>query len=88
MIHPDPRDEGPIRRLPGPSRSEVIEGLAASGLPIVDPVGAGSSLSGSAGDTFLALSDGTLPPGGSATFNVPIVVPNDGWSVREDITLN
>ena len=29
MSHPGPRDEGPIRRLPGPSRSEVIEGLAA-----------------------------------------------------------
>ena len=29
MSHPDPRDAGPIRRLPGPSRSEVIEGLAA-----------------------------------------------------------
>ena len=29
MSHPGPRDEGPIRRLPGPSRSEVVEGLAA-----------------------------------------------------------
>ena len=29
MSQPGPRDEGPIRRLPGPSRSEVIEGLAA-----------------------------------------------------------
>ena len=29
MIDSGPHDEGPIRRLPGPSRREVIEGLAA-----------------------------------------------------------
>lgn len=29
MSQPGLRDEGPIRRLPGPSRSDVIEGLAA-----------------------------------------------------------
>ena len=29
MSEPGPHDEGPIRRLPGPSRREVIEGLAA-----------------------------------------------------------
>ena len=29
MNHPVPYDEGPIRRLPGPSRREVIDGLTA-----------------------------------------------------------
>jgi hypothetical protein len=57
--------------------NDVIEGLAATGLPISDPVGDGSSLTGSAGDTLLTLGGGNLPAEGSATFQVPIFVPMD-----------
>jgi hypothetical protein len=53
----------------------VISGLSASGLPLTDPCGAGSSLNGSSGDTLLSFIGGTLAPGGSCFFDVVLQVP-------------
>lgn len=50
----------------------VLPGLSAVGLPAADVCGAGSTLSGT---TNLVLSGGTLSPGGSCTFSVPLQVP-------------
>lgn len=50
----------------------VLPGLVATGLPLADVCGAGSTVSGS---SFLTFSGGTLLPGGSCTFSVPVVVP-------------
>ncbi|MBR0567445.1 hypothetical protein J5J83_15085 [Azoarcus sp. L1K30] len=50
----------------------VISGLVATGLPAADVCGAGSSLSGTG---TLALSGGSLAPGGSCTFDVTLAVP-------------
>ena len=50
----------------------VIPGLAAIGLPLNDICGTGSSISGT---TNLTFSGGTLSPGGSCTFSVPVQVP-------------
>jgi len=54
----------------------VLAGLTAN-LPATPnpPCGAGSSLTGSAGDTLLAFQNGTLTPGQSCTFNVTVDVP-------------
>jgi uncharacterized repeat protein (TIGR01451 family) len=54
---------------------EVLDGLAATGLPLVDPCGAGSSLVGSAGNTFLTFVGGTLGPGADCQFDVTLQVP-------------
>ncbi len=53
----------------------VLSGLAATGLPLVDPCGAGSELAGSAGDTFLTLTGGNVAAGTSCTFDVTLQVP-------------
>lgn len=53
----------------------VVDGLSALGLPLVDPCGAGSSLVGSAGNTFLTLIGGMLAPGASCSFEVTLQVP-------------
>ncbi|SOE20701.1 hypothetical protein SAMN06298216_1186 [Spirosomataceae bacterium TFI 002] len=50
----------------------VIPGLAAVGLPLTDICGTGASISGT---TNLTFSGGTLSPGGSCTFSVPVQVP-------------
>ena len=54
----------------------VLSGLTAS-LPASPdpPCGTGSSLTGSAGDTFLTLSNGTLSPGTDCIFQVTLDVP-------------
>ncbi len=57
--------------------STVLADLVATGLPLVDPCGAGSSLAASAMDTLLTFSGGTLAPGESCTFNVTLNVPAD-----------
>jgi uncharacterized repeat protein (TIGR01451 family) len=56
--------------------SAVLAGLTAS-LPLVPdpPCGAGSALTGSAGDTLLTLAGGTLAPGAECTFSVTLDVP-------------
>ncbi|MCG8426099.1 MAG: IPTL-CTERM sorting domain-containing protein [Chromatiales bacterium] len=51
--------------------SSVVTGLTASSLP-GNPCGAGSSLTGS---SFLTLTGGNLPAGGSCTFDINLSVP-------------
>jgi hypothetical protein len=54
----------------------VLAGLTATLPPTPDPpCGAGSSLTGSAGDTLLTLMGGTLMPGETCTFSVTLDVP-------------
>jgi len=50
----------------------ALTDLAATGLPLVDPCGAGSTL---AGTSVLTLSGGSLGPNGSCSFNVTVQVP-------------
>ncbi|MEM8960064.1 MAG: IPTL-CTERM sorting domain-containing protein [Acidobacteriota bacterium] len=50
----------------------TLTGLIATSVPLVDPCGAGSMLSGA---SLLALTGGNLPPGGSCTFSVDVSVP-------------
>ena len=50
----------------------ALAGLTVLGLPLVDPCGAGSSLSGT---SLLTFTNGTLPPEGSCTFTVTVQVP-------------
>jgi hypothetical protein len=53
-----------------------IDGLAAIGLPLVDLCGPGNGmLTGSAGDTLMTFSGGSLAPGASCTFSVSLSVP-------------
>ena len=54
----------------------VLTGLTAN-LPVspAPPCGPGSTLTGSAGNTLLTLSNGALNPGGSCTFSVTLNVP-------------
>jgi uncharacterized repeat protein (TIGR01451 family) len=57
--------------------STVLTGLTAVGLPLTNPCGSGSSLSGT---SFLTLSGGSLGPGSSCTFSVSLEVPSDASS--------
>ncbi len=50
----------------------ALSGLVATGLPLSDPCGAGSSLTGT---SLLSFSGGELPPEGSCTFAVTLQVP-------------
>jgi len=50
----------------------VVPGLAAVDLPQSDVCGAGSQLTGT---SVVTLTGGTLPPGGSCTFDVTVQVP-------------
>jgi len=50
----------------------ALSGLAATGLPANDICGGGSQLTGT---TNLSFTGGTLTPGGSCTFSVPVDVP-------------
>ncbi len=50
----------------------ALSGLEATGLPLADPCGGGSSLSGV---SFLTLTGGTLGPEESCTFSVTLQVP-------------
>lgn len=57
--------------------SSVLAGLTANLPTLPDPpCGPASSLSGSAGDTLLTLSDGELAPGESCAFSVTLNVPS------------
>lgn len=49
----------------------ALPGLTATGLPVV---GCGGTLTGSAGDTFLTFSGGSLMPAEDCTFDVPLDV--------------
>ena len=49
--------------------------LAATGLPLNDACGAGSVLAGSAGDTLLTFTGGTLAPLAMCTISVTLLVP-------------
>ena len=50
----------------------VLSGLVATGLPLANPCGAGSTLTGT---SLLTLSGGSLPAEGSCTFSVTLDVP-------------
>jgi uncharacterized repeat protein (TIGR01451 family) len=52
--------------------SSVITGMAATGLPLNDVCGTGSQISGT---TNLSFTGGTLAPGASCTFSVPVTIP-------------
>jgi acyl dehydratase len=54
---------------------DTLKGLSALGLPIADPCGTGSTLSGIGGNTVLVLTGGSLPAGTSCTFSVALQVP-------------
>ena len=54
---------------------DTLSGLAATGLPVSDICGTGSSLTGSAGNTVLDFTGGNLLAGESCTFNVTLLVP-------------
>jgi hypothetical protein len=58
----------------------VMPGLAATGLPLIDPCGSGSSLSGSSGNTLLSFVGGTLAAGETCTFTVTLQVPGGAAS--------
>ncbi|MFT7309222.1 MAG: hypothetical protein ACI964_001806 [Spirosomataceae bacterium] len=51
----------------------VILGFSATGLPLTDICGTGASISGTSTITF---TGGTLSPGGTCTFIVPVQVPS------------
>ena len=51
----------------------VLSGLVATGLPLADPCGAGSSLTGS---SVLTLTGGTIDPEGVCTFSVTLAIPS------------
>ncbi len=55
--------------------TNVLSGLVGTGLPLNDVCGAGSQLSGAAGDTLLVLTGGSLLAGASCTFGVTLDVP-------------
>ncbi|HSO22697.1 MAG TPA: hypothetical protein VLT81_07305, partial [Chondromyces sp.] len=55
--------------------SGVLGGLAASGLPLADVCGAGSSLAGLSANTLLSFQGGSLGPGASCQFDVMLDVP-------------
>lgn len=50
----------------------MMPGMEAVGLPVADVCGAGSEI---AGTSSLILSGGTIPPLGSCTFSIDVVVP-------------
>ncbi len=56
---------------------DVIENMAASGLPTNDVCGTGSQLSGSAGNTLLTLTGGNLAANATCTFSVNMTVPTN-----------
>ena len=56
------------------SLDNTLSGLTATGLPMTDVCGAGSSLTG-AGDSFMILTGGNLLAGESCTFSVTLQVP-------------
>jgi hypothetical protein len=58
----------------------VISGLAATGLPMSDICGIGSSLVGLAGNTLLRFSGGNLLAGETCTFSVTLAVPGGAAS--------
>lgn len=55
--------------------SAALSNLSATGLPLNDVCGTGSSLTGVSGDTLLIFQGGSLAPGESCTFGVTLQVP-------------
>ncbi len=53
----------------------ALTGLEAQGLPLPDVCGAGSTLSGVAGNSTLYLQNGSVPARGERTFGVTVLVP-------------
>ncbi len=54
-----------------------LSGVTATGLPQNNICGAGSSLTGSTGDTLLTFSNGSLSAGSSCTFTVTLQIPSN-----------
>lgn len=70
---------------------DTLAGLAATGLPLVDPCGTGSQVTGLSSNGFLLFTGGSLAPGESCTFtidlNVPVAAaPNSYQSATSDLT--
>ncbi len=53
----------------------VVDNLAATGVPLNDVCGTGSSLTGLSGNTLLVFVGGSLSAGSSCTFDVALAVP-------------
>jgi len=53
----------------------TLDNLAATGLPLVTDCGAGATLTGLSGNRLLRFAGGTLAPGESCSFDVPLLVP-------------
>lgn len=53
----------------------ALSDLEATGLPLVDPCGAGSTLAGDPDASNLSLTGGTVPAGSFCTFDVTLQVP-------------
>jgi len=62
------------------SLSTVLSGLAATGLPLTDPCGTGSSLTAVSGNTRLIFQGGSLAAGASCTFDVTLLIPTSAVS--------
>lgn len=56
--------------------NSVLSGLTASNLPLSGVCGSGSSLTGSAGDSFVTLTGASLSPDSSCNFNLALNIPN------------
>ena len=54
----------------------ALDGLTATGLPLADICGTGSSLSGLSGDMLLVFDNGALAAGESCSFDVSLQVPS------------
>ncbi|MBU2971719.1 hypothetical protein KO527_20420, partial [Pseudoalteromonas sp. C2R02] len=54
----------------------TLSGLTATNLPLNDVCGSGSTLAGSAGDSFITLSGGTLSEGQSCSFTTALLIPD------------
>ncbi|WP_372768537.1 Ig-like domain-containing protein [Pseudoalteromonas sp.] len=54
----------------------VLAGLTATNLPLTDVCGSGSTVAGSAGETYITLSGASLAPGASCNFNMALNIPN------------
>ncbi|MFZ1755800.1 MAG: hypothetical protein WAU10_18755, partial [Caldilineaceae bacterium] len=59
---------------------DTLDGLVATGLPLADICGTGSSLTGFSGNSLLAFQGGSLLPGTSCTFSVDLSVPSNALS--------
>jgi len=63
----------------------MLAGTTATGLPLSNVCGTGSSLTGSAGDTLLTLAGASIAPDTSCTFSVTVQAPT-GVGTTQNVT--